>query len=470
MKKKMMSPAAAVAAATFVFSPARPVTAASPSQATTTLDRFSEELRALSEKVAPSVVQVVASGYTSSGDGKAGLFAREQSTGSGVVISADGLVVTNAHVVEGSSEIYVLVKAASTTKGASIVAPRSRRLPARLVGLDKQTDVALLEIQGDSPPPLPIGDSQELRQGQIVLAFGSPLGLENSMTLGVVSAVARQLKPEDPMIYVQTDAAVNPGNSGGPLVDTNGRMVGLNALIYSQSGGYEGIGFAVPSHIVKPVTDQLRKQGRVRRGWIGARAQTVTPTLARGLGLAQEFGVVLADVVADGPAARAGLKIGDLVLALDDRPMENARQFEVNLYRRSVGDAVSVTTQRGAAKQTVSVPVTERLEDPDRFAGMVTPERNLVQKLGILGIEIDAEVLRLLPSLRGEDGVVVAARVTFARPDGPEPGDVIYAVNGLSVRGLAELRSALDRIKSGEAAVLQVERSGQLLFLALEMD
>jgi serine protease Do len=338
------------------------------------------------------------------------------------------------------------------------------------VGLDKQTDVALLEIQGDSPPPLPIGDSQELRQGQIVLAFGSPLGLENSMTLGVVSAVARQLKPEDPMIYVQTDAAVNPGNSGGPLVDTNGRMVGLNALIYSQSGGYEGIGFAVPSHIVKPVTDQLRKQGRVRRGWIGARAQTVTPTLARGLGLAQEFGVVLADVVADGPAARAGLKIGDLVLALDDRPMENARQFEVNLYRRSVGDAVSVTTQRGAAKQTVSVPVTERLEDPDRFAGMVTPERNLVQKLGILGIEIDAEVLRLLPSLRGEDGVVVAARVTFARPDGPEPGDVIYAVNGLSVRGLAELRSALDRIKSGEAAVLQVERSGQLLFLALEMD
>jgi serine protease Do len=272
------------------------------------------------------------------------------------------------------------------------------------------------------------------------------------------------------MIYIQTDAPINPGNSGGALVDTEGRLVGSSTLIYSQSGGNEGIGFAIPSHIVKPITDQIRKHGRVRRGWIGARAQTITPTLAQGLGLGQDFGVVLADVLPEGPAAKAGLKIGDMVLSLDGRPMENARQFEVNLYRRAVGDAVSLTTQRGSARQTVSVPVTERLEDPDRFAGMVTPERNLVQKLGILGVEIDSEVLRLLPSLRGEDGVVVAARVTFARPDGPEPGDVIYAVNGVSVRGLAELRSALDGIKSGEAAVLQVERSGQLRFLALEAE
>jgi serine protease Do len=467
---KLARPTLAVAAVALLMASSGPANAASPGSPVTTLDRFSDELRALSEKVAPSVVQVVASGYTSSGGGKAGLFAREQSTGSGVVIGSDGSVATNAHVVEGASEIYVLVRTTPAAKGVSIVAPRSRRLPARLVGIDKQTDVALLEIEGDAPPPLPIGDSQELQQGQLVLAFGSPLGLENSMTLGVVSAVARQLKPEDPMIYVQMDAAVNPGNSGGPLVDTQGRMVGLNAMIYSQSGGNEGIGFAIPSHIVKPITDQIRKHGRVRRGWIGARAQTITPTLAQGLGLGQDFGVVLADVLPEGPAAKAGLKIGDLVLSLDGRPMENARQFEVNLYRRAVGDAVSLTTQRGAAKQTVSVPVTERLEDPDRFAGMVTPERNLVQKLGILGVEIDSEVLRLLPSLRGEDGIVVAARVTFARPDGPEPGDVIYAVNGVSVRGLAELRSALDGIKSGEPAVLQVERSGQLRFLALEAE
>ena len=438
-----------------------------------TLEHLNDDLRVISERVAPSVVQVVSSGYSTATDGKVGAISRERSSGSGVVLSTDGHIVTNAHVVEGATSIYVLLRPAATPAGTarrSILGPRSLRLPARLVGLDRETDVAVIKVEGQTLVPLALADSEELKQGQLALAFGSPLGLENSVSLGVVSAVARQLKPEDAMIYIQTDAAINPGNSGGPLVDTQGRMVGLSTMIFSQSGGNEGIGFAIPSNIVKPICEQLVRNGRVHRGWISARAQTVTPALARGLSLSQDDGVILADVLPEGTAAKAGLRVGDLVLTLDRRPMQNARQFEVNLYRRAVGETVTLGIRRGDSTLTIPVPVVERIEDPDRFAGLVTPDRNLIPRLGILGIEIDAAVLRLLPSLRGEDGVVVASRATLAPPDGPEPGDVIYAVNGVSIRGLAELRSAVDKLPKGEPVVLQVERNSQLRFLAFEID
>jgi S1-C subfamily serine protease len=241
-------------------------------------------------------------------------------------------------------------------------------------------------------------------------------------------------------------------------------------MIFSQSGGNEGIGFAIPSHILKPVADQIVRHGRVRRGWISARAQTLTPTLARGLGLPQDYGVILSDVVPGGPAARAGLRIGDIVLTLDRRPMENARQLEVNLYRKAVGEVVTLEVRRGSATFSALVTIQERLEDPDRFAGLVTPERNLIPRLGVLGIEIDGDLKKLLPALRGEAGVVVASRASLAPPDGPEPGDVIYAVNGVSVRGLAELRDAFDELRKGDPVVVQVERNGQLRFLAFEID
>ena len=218
----------------------------------------------------------------------------------------------------------------------------------------------------------------------MVLAFGSPLGLQNSVSLGIVSAAARQLEPESPMVYIQTDASINQGNSGGPLVDARGRLMGVNTFILAGAPSTAAPGFAAPSNIVRAVFEQIRKTGRVRRGEIGVRAQTVTPILAAGLGLKRDQGAVLADVTPGGPADRAGLSVGDLVLTLDGKPIENGRQLHVNLYRREVGDTVRLEVFRGDQPTTVTVSVTERA-DPLSAAMLPTdPRDNVVARLGIL--------------------------------------------------------------------------------------
>jgi serine protease Do len=436
--------------------------------ATSGLLALDAQLDALSRRVAPSVVQVVASGYTST---PAMLLARGQATGSGVIVDPEGWVVTNAHVVENARMVRVDLMQPSTGTGGSILRPQSRRLNARVVGLDQETDIAVLKVEERGLPALELGDSESLRQGQLVMAFGSPLGLENSASLGVVSAVARQLKPDDPMIYVQTDASINPGNSGGPLVDAEGRMVGLNTMILSQSGGNEGIGFAAPSNIVRSVYEQLRKSGRVRRGVIGVRAQTITPSLAAGLGLVFDRGVVLSDVTPSGPAEASGLRPGDVVIALDGKPMENARQFDVNLYRRVPGDRVALRVRRGPEALDLQVNVVARPEDTDRFLSMVTPEKNLIPRLGVLALELDDELRRATGPLRGREGVLVAARSGGSdETEELRPGDVVYAVNGVSVLGLSELRSAVGRPAPGQPLVLHVERASRLIYVVIEAE
>ena len=180
-----------------------------------------------------------------------------------------------------------------------------------------------------------LGDSGALRQGELVLAAGSPFGLQNSVTMGIVSSVARQVRPDDPMIYIQTDASINPGNSGGPLLNADGEVVGINTFILSESGGNQGVGFAAPSAIVRTVYDQIRKYGRVRRGQVGLVVQTITPAIATALQLPNETGAVVADVVPGGSAAAAGIEIKDIILSLDGKPIENARQFGVNIYQKA---------------------------------------------------------------------------------------------------------------------------------------
>ena len=440
--------------------------AAAPARPVQDLAGLSRDLQALSDRVKPAVVQVLTTGYAAA-DGQ---LVTQRATGSGVILDPDGYVITNAHVVQGARRVQVaLAGLASGPPGArSILKAPGRVVGAVVVGTDLETDLAVLKIDEKGLPVLTLGDSEALRPGELVLAFGSPLGLENSVTLGIVSAVARQVRPEDRMIYVQTDASINPGNSGGPLVDTQGRVVGINTFIYSQSGGSEGIGFAAPSNIVRNVFDQIRRTGRVHRGEIGVRVQTVTSALAAGLGLRQDWGVVLADVPPGGAAAQAGLRAGDVVLKLDGKAMENARQFEVDLYPRPPGGSVTVDVLRGAERLTYVVTIAERPGDPARFADRVSPDRNAVTRLGVLALDLDPTIALLLPPLRARAGVVVATADGRSGPDPLMPGDVIYSVNQEPVTGVESLRQALARLGPNTPAVLKVERSGELRFLVLE--
>jgi serine protease Do len=434
---------------------------------------LSSALEMTARLVGPAVVEIFTTAYTP-GEGvlprAADLVTTRRASGSGVIVDPDGYIVTNAHVVRDAKHLRVELPEPA---GHSILPGRSRIVPGQIVGIDLETDMAVIKVDQRRLSSLPFADSDDLRAGQVVLAFGSPLGLHNSVSFGVVSAVARQLEPESPMIYVQTDASINPGSSGGPLVDVRGRLVGINTLIFSQGGGHDGLGFAAPSNIVRTVYEQIRKSGRVRRGDIGVRAQTVTPVLASGLGLARDHGVVLTDVAPGSPAARAGLRAGELVAALDGKAMENGRQFHVSLYRHLVGDVVTLEILRESEVLRVPVAIGERHDPLADFSASIDPRQNLVPRLGILGVTLDERIAERLPVVRVRSGVVVASTVAGAidsREGGLAAGDVVYAINRSPVVGLPDLRAVLDLLKTGDPVVLQVERRGELLYLTFTME
>ena len=383
-----------------------------------------------------------------------------------MILTPDGYIVTNNHVVQGARKIEV--RFATETRANS----RESTVLAKLVGTDRESDLAVIKVERADLPVLALGNSDELKQGQLVMAFGNPLGLEGSASMGIVSSVARRLHAEDAMVYIQTDAPINPGNSGGPLVDTQGRVVGINTLIFTQSGGSEGIGFAIPSNAVKNVYEQIRKDGHVHRGQIGIVAQTITPEMAKGLRLPQDWGVVASDVIPDGPADKAGLKIRDIILEVDGAAMEDSPQLETTVHRLKLSDVVKVTVLRDGQKLDYTIPVIERDDDPQRFADMVNPDDNLVSKLGILGIEISEKIADMLPELRHEYGIVVAARSPNPPYSGGalEVGDVIYDFNRTPVVSVKALRASVDTLKSGDSAVLQVERNGKLMYLIIEIE
>jgi len=441
------------------------------------LTLISRQFRTLVDRVAPAVVQISAVALAPSpgrGSAPEEALGVQHRGGSGVLLSSDGYIVTNAHVVEGARRLEVLLSrpAVPEAPGRSIVKSAGQRVEGTVVGLDLETDLAVVKIGATALPFLELGDSDGLGEGDIVLAFGSPLGLENSVSMGVVSALGRQLRPNDPMIYIQTDTPINPGNSGGPLVDTEGKVIGINTLIMTQSGGSEGIGFAAPSNIVRSVYNQIRAHGRVRRGAIGVFVQTITPTLAAGLGLPQKWGVVLEDVHPRSPAAAAGLRVGDVVVALDGKPMENGRQFDVNLYRRAVGDSATVSVLRGSERFTVRVPVIAREDDPARVTELVKSDRSLVPRLGILAVDVDQKISSMLPWLRKGEGVLVVAWAADAPPvdTGLQPGDVIQSVNRSAVTSIDTMNGILTGFHSGDPVVLSIDRLGRNLFLAFEAE
>src|SRR5271165_2807655 len=300
---------------------------------------ISESVQALTASVTKSVVQVLTSGYALSGENQktdTAYLAPEHGIGAGVILSSDGVIVTNAHVVQGARKIRVRLQGLEK-QSAGASSESLGAIDPKLVGVDRQTDVAVLKIDMTGLPALEFADSDQLKQGQVVFAFGSPLGLEGTVTMGVVSATARQIDPDNPSVYIQTDAPINPGNSGGPLVDVDGHMIGINTFILTQSGGNEGLGFAIPSDVVRNIYDQIRTEGHVHRGQIGVFLRTITPELVEGLHLPARHGVLIDDVAPGSPADKAGLKPGEVVTSVGGKPVNDVRQFALDLYAYKIG-------------------------------------------------------------------------------------------------------------------------------------
>jgi serine protease Do len=438
------------------------------------LAQLSGSIRKLTDRVSPAVVEVIVNGYGATDDGGrvSNQISRRQSSGSGVVVDPSGYIMTNAHVIQGAINLKVLAPFPGQARTESYKSLRPAPVDARVLGIDRESDLALLKIEAENLPVLPFGDSDKLRQGDLVLAIGSPLGLRNSVSMGVVSAAGRAVSDDNPILYIQTDASINPGNSGGALVDHEGFLVGVNSFIISQSGGNEGIGFAIPSNVVRDVYQQLKQKGRVSRGSVRAFVQNISPVLAKGLGLAVQGGVVVADVEPGGSAERAGLKRKDIILSLNGNEVDTARRFDADINRRQGGDKIELLVQRADERLSIGVVVEEQSAPWDPLADMVSPEKNLIPRLGILCIEIDQRVQQLMPDLRGLYGLIIAAK----SPDGQaqfidlQPGDVIHAINNLPVAWLAVFQKMIDEFRRGDAVVLQIERNGRFQFVAFEIE
>jgi serine protease Do len=439
-----------------------------------TLAQFNDALETLAAKVSPAVVQILVTGYGplhEENRSETSLIVRQHAVGSGIIVDSDGYIMTNAHVVEGAQRIRVALPLPGDN-GRSVAVGKRHILEARLLGVHKETDLALLKIDEKDLPTLPLLTQERPRVGQLAIAIGSPEGLQNSVTMGVVSAVARQADPSKPLTYIQTDAPINPGNSGGPLVDINGAVLGINTFILSEGGGSEGLGFAIPARIVDFVYHSLRQYGHVHRTEIGAVAQEITPTLADGLQLAQHWGVIVADVKPDGPAAAAGLLVQDIVLTADDRRIETLPALSSALYLHRLDQVLKLEVLRGDQKKTLYIPAIEHRDQMDQLFDTADPEKNLVPRLGILAIDLTGDLQSKIGTLRIPSGVVVLGRAAdLILPDtGLETGDVIHALNTTPIPDLATLRAAVLSLKTGDPVVFQVERSDGLTYLSFEME
>jgi serine protease Do len=446
-----------------------------PDEAPQVLQQLNSALESLTAKVSPAVVQVLVTGYGAveqSNRSETALVARQHAVGSGVIVDPDGYIMTNAHVVEGAQRIRVVLPMPSIDYPQVEPVGKEHVLDAKLIGVHKDSDLALLKIEQKNLPTLELGSARRIHQGQLVLAIGSPEGLQNSVTMGVVSSVGRQPDPDRPMVYIQTDAPINPGNSGGPLVDMDGYVLGINTLILSQGGGSEGLGFAIPARIVNFVYRSLRKYGHVHRVEIGAIAQNITPSLAEGLNLSRGWGVIISDVTPGGSAEAAGLKTGDIVVSADDRPIDTLPALTAAMYLHPLDEVMKVVVLRKGEKKILYVAVSEHRDQMDKLADAVNPDESLVSRLGILAIDLSDQIRSAIGDLRISNGVVVIARA--ANLIGPETGlksgDVIHSVNTTPVDSVNSLREVLRSLKPNGAVVLQVERDSQLQWLAFEME
>jgi len=441
----------------------------------TVLEQLNTDLQNLAARVSPAVVQILVTGFGSLHEdedrSKTALIVRQHAVGSGVIVDPNGYIITNAHVVEGAHRIQVALPLPMGDSAGQIPIGKRRILEAKLIGQHQETDLALLKIEDTDLPTLSL-IPQRPHVGQLVFAIGSPEGLQNSVTMGVVSAVARQPDPAKALTYIQTDAPINPGNSGGPLVDMNGNVVGINTFILSQGGGSEGLGFAIPSRVVEFVYRSLRKYGHVHRVEIGAGTQEITPTLAEALQLPQRWGVIVVDVNPDGPAAAAGLKVDDIILAADDRRIETMPSLSAALYLHRPDQVIKMEVLRGKERKTLYIPAIEKRDHMDELLDAVNPENSLIPRLGVLAIDFTDDLRSRLGTLRIPSGVIVVGRAAdLILPDtGLQAGDIIHKVNNIPIDSLESLRDVIKGFKTGTPVALQIERDNGLMYVSFEIE
>jgi len=375
--------------------------------------------------------------------------------GSGVIVSPDGYIITNNHVVDGASELTVTL-------------PDKREFKAKIVGTDPKTDLAVVKINASNLPYVRWGDSSKLQVGEYVLAVGNPFGLNSTVTLGIVSALGRGhmgiTQYED---FIQTDAAINPGNSGGALVNTAGELVGINTAIVSQTGGYQGVGFAVPANMAKPVYESLVKTGKVVRGYLGIAIQELTQDLAKSFGLKQAKGALVSSVAEDSPAERAGIKQGDVIVAYQGNPIEDPAVLQREVTRTPVGTKATLKVIRDGREQEVTVTIGEQSETVKVASADSSMENALA---GVAVQSLDLQTAREL-GLHGKVQGVVVVNVepdSLADRAGLAQGDVIKEINRQPIKSVRDYEKIVSNLKKDESVLLLINRRGTALFITVK--
>jgi serine protease Do len=378
-----------------------------------------------------------------------------KSLGSGFIISSDGYLLTNHHVVRDAAEIIVKLT-------------DRRELMAELVGSDPRTDVALLKIKGENFPVVDIGSSKKLRVGEWVLAIGTPFGFDHSVTAGIVSAKGRSLPGDNYVPFIQTDVAINPGNSGGPLFNMDGKVVGMNSQIYSRSGGYMGLSFAIPMDVVMNVVEQIKSHGKVERGWLGGQIQDVTRELAESFAMKRPYGALVAKVIAGSPAEKGGLKIGDIIVEFNGQKIESSSELPPIVGMTPINKKSSVEIIRQGSNKTIFVTIGllkehEELQiAPDKSPGKP------VNRIGLSVSDLNTEQREQFQVAKG-GALVLQVQKGAAQDAGILQGDVILRVQNSVINNAADLEKVIDKLPEGKSIAVLVQRYGSPMFLAIKL-
>ena len=379
-----------------------------------------------------------------------------QSLGSGFIIDSDGYILTNYHVVEGADEILVRLS-------------DRRELVGKLVGFDKRSDIALLKVKASGLPVVKIGRTEDVKVGEWAMAIGSPFGFDHSVSVGVVSAVGRSLPNESYVPFIQTDVAINPGNSGGPLFNLDGEVIGINSQIYSRTGGYMGVSFAIPMDVAMNVVAQIKSKGYVSRGWLGVLIQDVTYELAESFGMSRPSGALVAKVLKGGPAAKAGVKVGDVIVKYNDKTVDASSDLPWLVGNTPVGSDAHMVVSRNGKKRDRTVRI-EELPKEEQVASNQAPPRHVSDnRLHMTVTDLTADQRKEL-GLDQRNGVVVQQVDAGPAYDaGIRRGDVLAMMNGVGVESVAQFRKLVKALPAGKSVAVLVQRRSGPIFLALRV-